>query len=535
MGPKKFIGTFGDAELSHLLRRTLYGYRQSQIDTFNGKTLDEVLDVLLSPAAWPDPPVNNYEIEAKDPEVPKGETWITAPTAFKEDGTGQAVIDGRNNSLTGWLIKNMIAQEPTIHHKMLMFWHNHFGNSIGFVSIIKMSYVYFRTMWQLGLGDFKALIKAITIDPHMLVFLNGTANFKEEPDENYARELQELFVIGKGPNAKFTEKDVQEAARVLTGWGVRWEMTTEPEEVLSQYFDFQHETRDKRFSEFYNNKIIKGKSGANGVQETDELINMLVEHPECARFICRKLYRYFIHHDLSEEVEQNYIEPLAEAFIASEYNIHSLLLAMFSSEHFYDATIRGALIKSPLDIMVGFWRSAEVAYPTDGDPLDDDYYTHVMMMFGMLEMGFRIGEPPSVSGWPAYYQIPSFDKLWLTTYSLISRVFVTDGLTSDGFWTPLRRIPWDYFAYTNSLNNPKEPDNLIDELVNFYLPNGLDEESKFRLKRILLSGQNTDSYWTEAWLDYINDPNNQMKKETVRARLQFFYITFFQLPEFQLM
>ncbi len=534
MGPTKYTGSFGESELRHLLRRTMFGFTQADLSQFQGQSMDDVVTSLVADQPWPSPPVNNYEIEVHDPNVPKGESWVTKAAASQDDGSGQAIIDARNGSLSGWLIKNMIAQEPGIHHKMLMFWHNHFGNSIGFVSYLKMSYQYFRTMWDLAMGDFKEMIKAITIDPHMLLFLNGTANIKAEPDENYARELQELFVIGKGPNAQFTESDVQEAARVLTGWGVHWDTVWADVEADAGFYDFQHETRDKQFSSFYGNRTISGKAGAAGAEETDELIDMMVEHPECARFICRKLYRYFVHQDLSPAVEQDFIEPLAELFIEVNYEIRPVLIAIFTSAHFYGADLRGALIKSPLDIMVGAWRALEVGYPSDGDPLDEDYYTHLLMMFSMADMGFLIGEPPSVSGWPAYYQIPSYDKLWLTTFSLISRIIVTDGLLSDGFWTPLRRIPWDYLKYTASLSDPADPNTLIDDVIRLHMPKEIDASQKADLKGILLSGQNTDSYWTNAWLDYTSDTSDEMKRETVRSRLQFFYLTFFQMPEFQL-
>ena len=534
MGPTQFNGSFGESELRHLLRRTMYGATTSDVQSFQGQSMEQVVDALLADQPWPSPPVNNYAIEVVDPHVAPGEVWVDKASFLNENGADQAFIDARNGCLQGWMIKQMIAQTPTIRHKMTMFWHNHFGNSIGFVSIIKMSYQYFRTIWQLALGDFNDLIKAMTIDPHMLIFLNGAANIKEAPDENYARELQELYVIGKGPNAAFTEGDVQEAARVLTGWSVDWDTVFVDGEVQSRFFDFQHETRNKSFSSFYNNQVIQGRSGSAGADETDILIRMMIDHPECARFICRKLYRFFIHQELTPQVESDFIEPLAEVFIDSNYDIRSVLRSLFVSDHFYSEKVRGALIKSPLDVMVGFWRTAEVAYPEDGDPLAEDYYTHLMMMFGMADMGFLLGEPPSVSGWPAYHQFPSYDKLWLTTFSLISRILVTDAFVSDGFWTPLRRIPWDYLAYTASLPDPGDPGQLVEDLVNIHLPQGLPLETKTDLKNILLSGQATDSYWTNAWFDYVNDPGDDMKKEIVRSRLQFLYLSFFQLPEYQL-
>ena len=141
------------------------------------------------------------------------------------------------------------------------------------------------------------MVNGVTKNAGMLIYLNGDKNAKTAPDENYARELQELFTLGKGPGSKYTEADVKAAARVLTGWRVeRFGVTS--------YFDAtRHETGDKVFSSFYNDTTIKGKSSAAGANETDELVDMIFQQNEVAMYLCRKLYRYFVYYDIDTTTE----------------------------------------------------------------------------------------------------------------------------------------------------------------------------------------------------------------------------------------
>ena len=129
---------------------------------------------------------------------------------------------------------------------------------------------------------------------------------------------------------------------------------------------------------------------------------------------------------------------------------------------------------------------------------------------------------------------PSYDKLWITTHTLITRILFSDALTSWGLWTPNQRIHWDYLAHTGQFEDPADPNALIDEAAQLHLSKPVNEDIRNTLKSILLSGQATDSYWTIAWLDYENNPGNDMMKEIVENRLRRFYITLFQLPQYQL-
>lgn len=535
-GPEKYQGDFGLEELKHLLRRTLFGVSQADLEQFSGMSLASVLNVLLESVSFPeDKPINNYRVITEDNDVNFGDPWVDAPAAWVNNAGNDDVEPSRMDSMRGWLIKKFVAQEPRLHYKMVLFWHNHLAVEAGFVNLAKSMYRYFKTLWIHAFGDFKTLIYEITIDPSMLIFLNGTQNIKDAPDENFSRELQELFCIGKGPNAQYTETDVQEAARVLTGWGVDWDTAAQTGEVQSRFFDFQHETRNKNFSSFYSNKNIQGKSGQNGANELDELIDMIVEHPECAHFICRKLYRFFISPNITAAVESDFIAPLAELFIQSNYQLKPVVRAMFESAHFFDSSVRGAMIKSPTDMVIGFLRSNQVAYLTETGNLDKEFWVHLILGYNMSEMGYYLGNPPSVSGWPAYYQIPSFDRLWITTFTLISRIIVSDTFINQGFWTPAERIPWDILKFTESLPNPADPNQLISDVMSIHLVEVLEPSRVDQLKAILLNGQPQDYYWSDAWTAYTLDPGDEIKRETVASRLRFFYTTFFQFPEFQIM
>ena len=212
-----------ESQLLHLLRRSLFGVKRSDLEAFAGLSKEETVAQLLEPLPLPPVPLNDYQVFKNDPYVPKGEPWIEAITGWALETPDDQLESARIQSLLfGWL-RTFVEQTPHIHYKMLMFWHNHFATEAFTVFAAKSSYQYFKTLWELSLGNFKDLVKAITLDPCMLNYLNGTLNVKEEPDENFARELQELFCIGKGPDAQFQETDIREAARVLTGWQLDWE------------------------------------------------------------------------------------------------------------------------------------------------------------------------------------------------------------------------------------------------------------------------------------------------------------------------
>ena len=283
--------------------------------------------------------------------VPKGQTWVNGTYG---DGTTNFF---RGNSLKAWWLSNLLNQTRSIEEKLVVFWSNHFVTELRAGGGATAAYRLVELFRKHAFSPLRTLMIEVTKNPQMCHYLNGYLNTRFSPDENYARELQELFGVGKGRDSKYTEDDVKEAARVLTGLSIDWNAQ------VYKFYDVLHDTGDKQFSAFYGNKVIKGKTGMAGDQELDELVDMIMGTDECAKFICRKLYKYFVNYDLTADVETNIITPLADIYRSNNYNLKPVLDKLLKSEHFYETNIISAYIKTPLDLMVGFCRESGVVQP----------------------------------------------------------------------------------------------------------------------------------------------------------------------------
>jgi hypothetical protein len=213
---KTYSGSWDYSSVRHLLKRTTFGASRKDIQYFQNIGFAAAIDELLSVQfIEPTPPLKDYNPSASvapDNSISIGQTWVNDMSI---DGTLSSL---RRSSFKKWWIGLMINQGRSIREKMTLFWHNHFATESVDVSIAQYIYKHHRLLRAGALGNFRDLVKKVTMDPAMLIYLNGQNNNKTAPDENYARELQELFVIGKGPNAGFTEEDVKAAAKILTGW-----------------------------------------------------------------------------------------------------------------------------------------------------------------------------------------------------------------------------------------------------------------------------------------------------------------------------
>jgi len=218
-GLEPYSGEWTWKQAVHLLKRTTFGPKHEQIKTFIEMGLEKSIDFLFAPSQDPGLPINFYF--QNDPEVPIGETWI----GKKVTPNVQGLIQARNSSLSAWIINQMMYNPPNILEKLILFWHNHLVISGIFNPNFK--YSYYLLLKEYALGNFKELMQKMTIEPAMLLYLNGNENTSQAPNENYAREVLELFTIGKGPlvapgdYTNYTEQDVVELARALSGWTIR--------------------------------------------------------------------------------------------------------------------------------------------------------------------------------------------------------------------------------------------------------------------------------------------------------------------------
>ena len=544
-GITPYSGTFGKEQLLHLLKRTMFGAKKADIDFFAGKTMVQVVDALLTdPAADAPHPVNNYGNAIKpDPITPLGDTWVYNT----EDGNFNGE---RRSSTRSWWGGLMINQQRTIFEKMMLFWHNHFATeSIDTTALL--GYWHLVMLRKNTLGNFKTFVKEVTFDPHMLRYLNGYLNSKVAPDENYGRELQELFTLGKGADSQYTEGDVKAAARILTGWRIKTYATpTTGKSIWYVAFDPNtHDTGLKVFSSFYGSKNITGNTAtanteANARREIDEMIEMIFASTEVAKFMCRKLYSYFIYYEIDATAEANVITPLADLFRASNYDIKPVLKALLTSEHFFDAGNKACLIKSPIDYTVGAVREFNIEFPVAADYiLQYGGWNNVVgeRNNGASIQGQNLGNPPNVAGWPAYYQVPVFHEYWINTDSFPRRVsYIDKFLTNTGIALGTsvlggtKTLIVDVLKFADGFGiDASDPVKLIDLSLELLYRVPVTTKFKQYLKNILLSGQSSDYYWTDAWDAYKTSPTTT-NINIVKSRLQTFYKLIVDQPDYHL-
>ncbi len=521
LGKTKSVLT--EAQLLHLLRRTRFGVSPETYNTFKDMDVSEIVSMLLEEEEIA-PPINDYNDgdQIFDPDVPFGETYINAE--YNGDFEGERTVSNKT-----WFIEEMRKNSTSMHSTMWLFWHNHIPVELWAIFNSTYTYNYLKILHDHAFGNFKDMMYAITIDPAMLLYLNGFVNNKDAPDENYGREVQELFCIGKGPDAQYTESDVQAAARLLTGWTIDWNNG-------GSYFEpWYHATEDKQFSEFYGNKLIEGKSGEAGADELLEFMDMIFENNEVAPFICRKLYTFFAFATIDDWTEENIIQPLAQIFRDNDYTIKPVLEALLTSEHFYDEVNYGAIIKTPADTLFGWWKGMDIQFPFDAEQdFHNKRQVHRSMLWTMSGWGMEMGDPPNVAGWPAFYQFPTFDKTWVTTSTIVRRISYVDNFLAWGFWSPNYVVTYDVIAYAKTIEDVADPNLLIDYLVRFHLGMDITQEMRDALKSTLLTGQSEDYYWTNAWNAFIADEENEENMNIVRIRLLLLMNRFFQLSEYQL-
>jgi len=521
-GLAPYKGPWTRNEVTHLLRRTGFGAIKADIDHFTAKSmLESVNELLRQPYIPPPLPVNDYNNQDyTDPDVPFGETFVNAPYNLDAEGS-------RTESIRAWWIRQQLNSGRDIREKMTLFWHNHLAIQFYEIYFGAPLFRYVKLLRDGALGNFKTLIREITLDPAMLIYLNGYLNSKDAPDENYAREVQELFVIGKDLPQHYTEEDVRAAARLLTGWRT---------DGYNTFYDAnEHDTDDKQFSAFYGNRIIKGRSsGSGGHAELDDFLDMLFNHPETAKFICRKLYRFFVFHGIDATTEQNIIEPLAQIFRANNYQILPVLETLFKSEHFFDPLNRGVIIKSPLDFGIGLYREFGITLPGNAD-IYDNYILSLYWAYILSDLLQFLGEPPNVAGWQAYYQKPALDKMWINTGTLPRRGQITEFMIFVGLYADNSQAVIDPLAWADTLTNPSDVNDLVNETLELMLGLPVTQPVKNFLKSILLSDLPAEYYWTDAWEAWKADPTNEMLRGTVLTRLQGFLWALLQKEEYQLM
>jgi len=285
--------------------------------------------------------------------------------------------------LQAWWIRRMIVTPRPLEEKMTLFWHGHFTSGAREVKNSTWMWEQNQFLRTHALGKFRDLLAGITRDPAMMRYLDAAGNRREQPNENYARELMELFTLGEG---QYTEQDVKEAARALTGFRLG------PDGAV--FVPRIHDDGEKTFL------------GRTGRFDADDILNILLEQPAAGRHLARKLLVFFVEPEPQDEL----IEAVAEVLRRSSYDFRETMRVLLASEAFYSPRAMHALIKSPVELVVGTVRMLE-ARPAD-------LYG---MAFACQAMGQELFQPPNVKGWDG-------GTKWITTATLATRYNFAAGL-----------------------------------------------------------------------------------------------------------
>ena len=345
------------ARAAHLARRAGFGATPAELDRLVEIGFEAAVDSFVD---WPD----------DEPQLAREEAAFGSALADldgMQDGTQDAVARLRLQ----WLWR-MVESAYPLREKLSLLWHDHFATAESKVLRIDLIRGQYETIHRLCAASFRELVGAIARDPAMLVFLDNRVSKKKHPNENFARELVELFTLGVN---RYEQRDVAEIARVFTGW-------TTPDRNRGPFeFDSgDHDSNDK----LVLGQSIAGRKGAAGEQEGDELLDLLVARPECAKFIATKLCAWFVAHEPPPEL----VDAVAAEFVSQGFRVRETVRALLRSQAFYDELFLFRLHKTPVEWAVGAARLLAVRN------------VHLLGLDSRLgRMGMRLFEPPSVAGW----------------------------------------------------------------------------------------------------------------------------------------
>jgi uncharacterized protein (DUF1800 family) len=455
--------------VQHLYHRMGFGAKPAEIDAALKRKPSELVDALVS--------------EALNLPLPPPPVW--ANQVYKDyKNFNQEIIPQYIEWTTRWL-RDMYTNG--FREKLALFWHNHFVTRSETYICPAYLYAYHKILQQFCLGDFKAFVKAIGTTPAMLIYLNGVQNNRFSPNENYARELYELFTLGRDNG--YTQQDIVESARALTGWNGFTEICA-PIGFNPAFFDT-------------GTKTIFGKPGAFNY---DTLHDLLFQEraEQISTFICRKIYRHFVH----PEADETIVQGLAKTFRDNKFQLAPVFQQLFKSEHFFDEEVIGTTIKSPIELMVGFFRQGGFAFEKQDTTLG------VFYLGG--ELGQELFQPVDVAGWPG-------NRSWLTSSSLTGRWAALD-LSLYGLYST---EPESYRAFAKALS-PKHDDPVLTAkaIVDFWLPKGLLREADY--------AQAVKTFKWEVPENYYANGSWNLEWEYVPAQVALLFQHIARLPEFQL-
>ena len=417
------------ALVAHLLRRAGFGETRSEIERLVAQGYEETVEELLDPEAQPD--IDIYTLGRYHPQADNGEHKMA------------------------WTYRMVMTQRP-LQEKVALFWHHVFATGNAKVENIDEMAAEIELFRERGMGNYKDLLLALAKNPAMIKWLDNNDNHKRANNENWARELMELFSLGVG---FYTEDDVKEAARAYTGWTYGPRKVQMPWRRYPWSFEYKAEDHDAGDKDFL---------GHTGNFNGEDIVDVIVRQPACARFIARHLYNFFVADEpqipawpFEPPRDPEAVDALADAIVASGYEMKPVLRILFNSDFFKEAKYKRVM--SPAEVIVGALRlSGDMNGP---DP-----------RWGALDrkqelMGQTIFDPPSVEGWHT-------GKEWINSGALINRVNFFSERVGD---TSLPGVKAIIERVAASNGKQMSPEAMLDECLDQMGPLEVSEETRAEL------------------------------------------------------
>lgn len=354
-------------KITHLYWRAGFGISLEMLEQKSAVSLKATIDQLFSDAK---------KVELLKVELPiYKEISKEGMTKVQRNELRKKFQQENRNVNSAW-VKKMVTSKNPLPERMTLFWHSHFALVSRNNSFISKSYI--NTLRTHALGNFGDMVLAVARDPGMIKFLNNQQNKKGQPNENFSRELLELFTIGIG---HYSEQDVKEAARAFTGWRTD----------NKGFFAFS-----KRHHDFGEKTFFRQTGNFNG----EDIIGYILENKQTALFIATKVYQYFVNQNINKE----HVQELADIFYRSNYSIEKLMRTIFESKWFYANEQIGTKIKSPIDLLVGMMKTLQL-----------DFKKQKSVLFVQKMLGQTLLDPPNVAGWPG-------GQAWIDNATLLFRL-----------------------------------------------------------------------------------------------------------------
>ena len=540
-----YTGEFGYKQKRHLLNRVLVGYAERHMRDLDGLNLDQAIDLIFKKPELGEP-VNNYYHDFPPEaykqkylvdDVKPGAPFISKALSREERPGLPAEFAGteRVSAYDSWTYANFYSQPTTVAGRLFLFLHTLTPYKEDNVRI-KALYYSHKLTYEGAWRNYKDYIYDVTLSDNMLYFLNLKFSKKEAPDENFAREVQELFTVGKRPFSKFTESDVKAAARLLVGWDSLYieNLTDEGYVTKNNYNENNHDTGDKQFSAFYGNRLIKGRKGPDGGKiELKEFYDMIFETNEVAIYLSRRLVQFFVYPVLNDYVEENIIKPLAVVLRKSNYSLAEALKVLLKSEYFFAEEFYNSMLKSPMEYSMGLFKEFEIIkghstlyennviynsfFEEDKKRFDSKFLDPVYRSYRIFSVakhgyigrqGFSMGSPPSVSGWQAYYQEPVYDLIWINSDSIKRRKELAETVARNGIGFQDRiNLRFDLNVLLKKTKDPSDINSFIRDLAKLITGVDINDKAFIRIKKSILGDNFPDYYWTDAVRSFQNSPN----------------------------